>query len=490
MADSLDLALEMEDVGEPVSINRATQILYAWLARDRSILNSAGLAEAPTYNEEGRLEVRTLAELARKLATLMPEAMRTEKVLSEGDMRVLLAQVSTQGGGDEDLTVGDETFTPRERQVAGSLQIEKSMNLADKLKDELMKAGLGEEEAMVQATEWKRGYLEGTIRSLPVITGTVTGTGPEGQVLLSSDASEALQESVWEFDPTTGTDAAAAQLRYMSQRDVIRLLQEDVSGDTGVRELMASERGLRSEADAAGVDVMGRPTQVALDAQEQSKRIYGLAPDQRGPGGFGDPTEVDVQTTYGLSEIARMPMQMSRAEVLTISKKLEKAGYFDLIGSNPVQDGNPHDPAFKKAWQTLMGQSIESKTPMMQLLDARMEERQAQIDERLVTRLTDPARIRINTDAVGQSMLGRKLNPNEHARMVEFVHNLERRNAKLEAGLDPDLDEPDEEGTMADIDARLEEMMRGEFDTEASAKEVSDQYGVFTKLLSGPGRGI
>jgi hypothetical protein len=499
MADSLTLALDMEDVGEPVSVDRATEIIYAWLAKDRSVLNAID----PSYNAPGRVQegpkkgtltTPALAELARKLATTMPDEMRTEKVLREGDMRALLAQVSSYGLNlDEELAVGDEIFTPRERQIAGALQIEKSLNLAERVKSELMAAGLAEEEAMVQADEWKRGYLDGTIKRLPVITGSVTGVGPDGQVLLSSDASEDLSNSAWEFDPTAAADAEAAQIRYMSQADVIRLLQEDVSGDTGVRELMASERGLNAEAEAAGIDVLGRPTQVALDAKEQSRRIYGLAPGLNGQasnqGGRG-PTTVDVQKTYGLSEIARMPTQMSRAEVLAISKKLEKAGYYDLIGSKPVQDGNPYDPTFKKAWQTLMGQSIESKTPMMQLLDDRMAAQQEMIDERLVTRLTDPARIRINTDAVGQSMLGRKLRPDEHERMVQFVHDLERRNAKLEAGMDPDADEPDAEGTMADIDARIEEYMRNENDTEASAKEVSDQYGVFTKLLSGPGRGI
>jgi hypothetical protein len=496
MADKLTLSIDMEDVGEPISVDRATEIIYAWLAKDRSVLNAID----PGYNAPGRVQegpkkgtltTPALAELARKLAATMPDEMRTEKVLREGDMRALLAQVSTQGGlTDEDLAVGDETFTPRERQIAGALQIEKSLNLAEQIQTQLMAAGLSEEEAMVQATEWKRGYLDGTIKRLPVFTGSVTGVGPDGQVLLSSDASEDLADSTWSFDPTTGTEAAAAQVRYMSQADIVKLLQEDVSGDVGIRELMASERGMQAEADAAGVDVLGRPAQVALDAKEQSRRIYGLSPDKRGPGGFGDPTTVDMQKTYGLSEIARLPTQMSRAEVLAISRKLEKAGYYDLTGAKPVQDGNPYDPAFKKAWQTLMGQSIESKTPMMQLLDDRMAAFQEQLDERLVTRLTDPARIRINTDAVGQSMLGRKLRPDEHERMVQFVHDLERRNAKLEAGLDPDADEPDAEGTMADIEARIEEFMRGENDTEASAKEVSDQYGVFTKLLSGPGRGI
>lgn len=473
--------------GEPISVDEAVTILLRRLApyqRTASTVPSRNTA-TPWSGDPANpppLPLTARAQMARTIIENMPEELRTKAVLSEGDIRPLLNEYAAYGVDLNDNTVDEAGFRPRDRALAGSFLVAMSMDDTEKIKEQWVAAGLSEEEAELRANESKRDYTDGVIKRPPLIEGTVVLNPETGKLTASPDASAEVSgySDDFNFDLEAGT---AGDGTFMTAEDIAIMLQED---QMDVPTLLGTERDLLQQRAAGGT--------IAGDPSEVTYRDTG--PDTTTPMGprRAGKQWVDQQNAgkekYGLSEAVRLPTKFSRQELTTMSKKLEAAGFYDLAGGKPVTL-TAQDPYFKKAWQLLVGASLESGKPMVDLLTERADAYQEATDEKLAKSLTDPARIRINTDAVGQSMMGRKLTEQEHNDMVEFVHKLETRNARIAEGLDPDGDPETDEATItADIDARIEEYMRDTNDTEASAKEVSDQYGVFSKLLAGPGRGI
>ena len=129
---------------------------------------------------------------------------------------------------------------------------------------------------------------------------------------------------------------------------------------------------------------------------------------------------------------------------------------------------------------------------MMDYLTDRTKLYQETVNDSLAISLTDPARLRISADSIGQQMMGRKMTPEEHDQMIDFVHNLEMRNARITAGMSAD-GELSEDGLdvniAADIDARMREWTQKQAPVETGAKDVADTYEEFSNLLAGPGRG-
>jgi len=142
-----------------------------------------------------------------------------------------------------------------------------------------------------------------------------------------------------------------------------------------------------------------------------------------------------------------------------------------------------------------MGLAVEKGKSMTSLLSDRTSHYQKALEDALSTRLTDPARVRRSVDETGRNILGRAMTAEEHQELTAFVHDLERRNAKTEAAMDPELTniggmEDLDEGILADIDARLADKIQMDNLDESSAKSVQKQYDTFSGFLAGPGRGI
>lgn len=505
-----DLAIDADfgDQGKPLSVQATAAILKRRFANSNielawSMGNSTqygqvvdpdlGSSIAPTLSVGGGAPPPgTLDTFFVELAKSIPEEMRTEGVLRQGDLRPLLNQVQGQGEVDEleQVTAGDGTFTPLQRRLAGALMVTETVDQTEKYQAALQGRGLSPEAIAVQVAEFRRGYTDGTIRRIPQPTGNISELDPEtGLPMASSDASADVADAgLFDVSQYTEGGAEVEPFEYISPDDLERLLQEGSDTDARVQWQLGQEAQGEATAEMGGV-VTGDPTRVTYE-QGRARRT-GQLPPGASPQAQRGWEKAAGRTTYGLSEVVRLPATMTRQEVSAISKKLEKGGFYDLAGGKPVSVGDPTDPQFKRAWRLLVGQSLETGKPMMSLLDDRMAAYQEQIDEALMTKLTDPARIRTSVDAVGRSMLGRKLRPDEHDDMIKFVHELERRNARLEAGLDPNSDEEgDNEMIMADIEARIDEELRANNETEALSHDVAGQYDVFSNLLRGPGRGI
>jgi len=230
----------------------------------------------------------------------------------------------------------------------------------------------------------------------------------------------------------------------------------------------------RAGARAAGMEF--------VPADSTQVNFYKPGPtDLRGDVGAGR-----EKVSYTLAQAIRLPAGWTRAEVTAMSEKMRKAGIYDQAGGEPTVKGDPFDPQFKRAYQLLLGKSLEANRPINQILDeqAIAYEELLNEEDRIRTRLSDPARLRISADALSREVLGRIATDTERAQLVEMIHNWERQEA-VAAGPDGD-----DEVTDVDWQARMEETIREQNPGEAGAHDVAMQYDTFRGLLRGPGRGV
>jgi hypothetical protein len=445
------------------------------------------------------------AELARRMLEHLPEEMWTDEIANHADIRSLLQRVlaSEQGAVEDRSEIA---------QLAGFVMVDENARIATELRKITERTDLSDgsgiglsiqdnSDALVQS--YLDDAREGRIALLPSTNdATAIQIDPRTGKPRSNDRN--LNSRLEAENPfaafINGGATGAARYSYLTKAELDEMLMRsnDVSGS--IDQLMSIEQEFGSLAEA-GVDengqpvsIGGRPVGVNYD-DEMTQRIYGVAPGLNGrPDDPGrGPTQVDVNKTYTMTETLGLPKSMTSNEVLALSKQMEAAGLYELVGGKPLYPGRATDYKFKAAWKLLMGSAVEDGVSMMEWLKQRKDAYEDSVTERLSSRLTDPARVRLNADLVGQSLLGRKLTGAEQAQMQQFVHGLEMRNAKLEAGLSIDGQVDQENGLdiniMADIDARMQEAVRRNSPVEAGAKDVADTYDDFSRLLAGPGRG-
>lgn len=438
---------------------------------------------------QGEFEWPQMAALAMKLTQIVPKNLSVEDI-STLDIRPLLAQVMTGPGGEGSAELNGQEFTEEERRVAGFWLVDETEKLRDALDEAIMDGNLtGQnlEDALLMKEEFVYGFRDGTLRKLPTINPVDFGVDAAGNTVLSTSSSTYQSGENVGFDVSQYNQAGAGRESFMTQEEMDDLFAQATDPRQVVGTLM-NERNEAIGAANAGVPYVGVQPRVTYEPGVGPKQVTMGRPG-------GEPKNVTMYDepakTYTVQDVARLPSTMSRQEVSDIQKKLVAAGYIEKDAMNDPT--NFSDPAFKNAWQMLIGESLERKVPMTELLREKARIRQIAVEKELATSLTDPARLRLNADAMAKQVLGRNLQPEEQSQLVEYLHELERRNAKIAAGYDPDspegLEELDRETITADIDARMQNWIREDNLDEASAKDVSDQYDVFSDLLAGPGRG-
>jgi len=501
-----------EDVGTPMSDNDALRLLITRIKPSdltvSAIQGDVGEgwdAPGPIFDKLDMSEVsrgignwvtgRNDIPLAKKvaLATAMlknlPPEMRTEKILTSGDLRPMLAAVYR----DEDIPEGTKSFAinyftdENTRIKKGYSEYFGTQSATTTDATGTIQRVAGNYEDIVE--EKLQSARDGTITMLPdfkSLNNMYLTT--EGDV---QTGNEQLDDDIAGFMDIVSGSGAKTKLSFMTEQEAQQLFtySDDVSGE--VNATLGLEQQYMDARDAGEATVTGSRLGINYD-DEQQTRHYGLAP---GVGGNTEMKRQDVTSTktYTLTETLNMPQGMTRQQILDMSKKLEEAGFYELVGGKPIHKGSASDPKFKAAWKKLVGMSVEEGESMTSLLESRREAYQDAIEESLSASLTDPARIRINAEQLGRNIIGRKLTGEEQSALTTFVHDLERRNARLDAGLSLDGSVDDETGLdvniMADIDAQMAEYVERNNPVEAGAKEYADMGDTFSRLLAGPGRG-
>lgn len=438
------------------------------------------------------------SKYALLIAKALPAEALDETLLSSMDVRQF-AQAITKyardhGGAINDVELSDEELKEISMGTASiTLEIRKQLN--QQLGDATPLEGTVTPEARQryidgipsEVLERSRSYLDpGPLTAPPVdVTGGLR-QDPETGELVAEPGSTGLAPSdfIGGLD-SLGTDQGVTVQQFMTGTQLRDLMRQNVDAGAEMDRAIFEERTMLDE----GGKIEGDRLEIRLNNEA------GTAP--RGmpqPGASGRDAEREYKNTYTLTEMQRYPSeQMSPAEVIAMSKRLEAAGFYQN-GGKPTSAGDATDVNFKAAWKQLMVKALESGQSMTDVLDENEASYKDALQEQFSTQLTDPARVRMNADAIGRSTLGRKMTDEEHGKMIEFVHNLERRNAMVGAGLDPDVDLPGveqlDEGIIADIDAQMNEFTRAQNPDEAGGKDVADQYSVFSSMLAGPGRGV
>lgn len=477
--------------GEILSIDAATTILAKRLPKDRE-----SLGKPPgTLVTPNSLNALT-TEMARKMVMMMPEEMRTSEALNQGDYRVWLEMV--QRSADE----GDTPFTPEEVATARSMLVAQNGKLRDELQKQYADAAPSSDSPgyqnyidsipdLVDSVMWD--YQEGNLTARPMIDGAFSVNTQTGEISNTTGTTNAVDTANDDLRAILDGNEPGNRnvISFMTEEERMEFFQSQASGSGQLDQLQSREE-YALKARELGYDpqtgepvrVTGRATQVNFD--NEAGPVYYDTPDHLA----SERTPIETTKTYSLTEVWNMPKEMTRAELIEMGNKLERAG---LIPEGSVWiKGDRTDEVFKAAWRTLVGKSLESDMSMMDYLNDRTKVYQDTVNDSLAVSLTDPARLRISADSIGQQLMGRRMTQEEHDQMIEFVHNLEMRNARITAGLSAD-GELSEDGLdvniAADIDARMREFTRQNAPVETGAKEVADVYDDFTDLLAGPGRG-
>ena len=427
------------------------------------------------------------AVIARKILAAIPDEMLTEEMLTQGDIRPFMLKVIVETDPNKGGKVGNENITLQDRAVISfimqdeteKVRTETEFALTSLIDPTLPDAAERLEAAKTTAHNYSMEYRDGVINRVGQYA-MKDGKFVDEETTKLSAAEQFRQDNP---ELTTGQTPT----RFLAGQQLQDMLRSDqISFDDMVG--MQDRPILRK-------DEFGNP--ISVDKIDAARVVYSdesIPVERSGP---YDPTIPVRKDWYSLTEIMQKPFSMSREEALAIDQKMKRAGIYAVIGREPTLEGDPTDPAFQAAWQQLATMSLETGTPMTSILEERESAYQASLEASLAVSLTDPARLRLNGNAVARDVIGRKLSDEESQAMIKFLHDLERQNARVSAGLEATatgepiegVDELDE-GIVADIDARMQEFVRNQNPGLAGAHDIADQYETFTSLLGGPGRGV
>lgn len=473
------LDTDFGDPGEQISDADAIRILTRRITGSivtrRMMKQRMGERGGLQYGNQGQ------PEMARRLLALMPEEMRTKTVLENADIRPLLQQVAQ--------------LDPEKAEELG-FSVDQRFFLTSVLIDETDRIRKQAEEAILPLVP--EGDDAAAVDAATLID-KITNDYRSGRVMRVDTRLEEAGTGTFATNPQTGATIATGGvsnvaggvgfnldgIEDLSDEDVQEFLSRDEI-EYLARETFDPEQTLGLLLDE---DYANRQGQVA--GGQQYELLYddtGRRTEVRSPRTARGSQTITSPNRMTAREVVDLPSTMSRAEIMTLGKKLFDGGFMSAEMTDPSDFS---DPQFKRAWQNLMYKSIERGESMLSLLDDAVVARREALEDSFTPLLTDPARIRMNGDALGGNILGRNLRPDEQSKLIEFMHSLERRNAKIEAGFDPDsdgtLEDLEGEAIQADLEARMNEWIRQENPEEAGGKDMADSYDMLTQLLAGPG---
>ncbi len=438
--------------------------------------------------------------LDRLWAAMPPEIRDNKSIKNNIDIRAI-AQRVLDSADETGAIVNGISFSKAEVTALSRETGWITVGLRDDLAEDLRKMyPKGDDEANdeyktridIAAMEMSREYLDGEAKPLPErLDVEKINVNAEGLLEAGPGASESTQSSTNIFgELESDSEGAVTTKSFLTRQEVQALIQEGGSLLDGFERLRADEAQMTALAESGTENVNGEVSRVTYRDGLPKQQMTGTI----GMGDSGTFDRFQGKETYTLSEVLRMPSDMTTQEVMMLSEKLEDGGFFQMAGGKPVMAGDSTDQQFKTAWRLLVAMSLEKGESMTSLLGSQISKYETAMQEQITTQLSDPASVQLKADALGRDILGRKMTQEEHLKLTEFVHTLERRNSMTAAGLDPDTDMPGveqlDEGVMADIDAQMEQYVRRENPLEAEGNDVAETYEVFSGMLAGPGRGF
>ena len=176
--------------------------------------------------------------------------------------------------------------------------------------------------------------------------------------------------------------------------------------------------------------------------------------------------------------------ERTNTELRNMQDKLIAGGYLDE--DDVAYWGRATDKATVSAWRELVKDSINLGEDMATVLrDSTLAKREDEEEaDKLSQRdlvLSSTIGVQTTADQLGQQVIGRKLSGDQHARVVEFIHSLER---DLHETLAP---EGGQEGEAIDVQAEVAAWVERANPVEAGAYDLLEQTQAFTDFVRRPG---
>lgn len=431
-------------------------------------------------------------DLMLRIVRALPPKYRTSSVLTYIDLRPLLEELAiTEEQRDRaaaTLHIGGQPFTPDERLRAAELLVEETGRI-----EEIAVALAANEETAGRITttaqrdqyvativnSYKNGGELGTTPQLAVDAGDTDQTldqreAAQGQLTQTTLYNQLVQEAdVLGGEPNAYSFLSENEMQFMFRMNMVDWNQILETERNKVDARRAGQGSVPSDfmVDTGGLipgqHPAARALQVPQNLPSEDRKAF---LDQIG--GSGNRTRVRLLDVFN----SLYSPNRTNKELRNLQDKLIAAGYLDE--ENVRYWGRSTDDATVEAWRTLIRDSINTGTNMAELLKDQTiakREKDAERDRKSMRDIVLSSRVGVaqSADTLAQQVLGRKLRPADHAKIVEFIHGLERRSANVLAP------EGAQEAEEVDVAAEIEAYIERENATEAGAYDLLEQFNQF-----------
>lgn len=477
--------------------------------RENTFMESVGLGLGAPYHLLAGTDSRRNAHpvnseayhgLMTRLVRMLPAEYRTASVLTNVDFRPILSElILTESQAARTRAVhyvNDVPVLPSERVEAGRLLVEQNQVIEDQAF--AVAAALEEAGEFADAPDpaaarqaWINARVNGWRQRRDDGTGEM---GPIPQLEMDALAAETLpqQDAINEqlgtstlYDrmlaETGMIDASQTPYAWISEEDVRFMFQMDMVQWADVIE------NERNKIDARAAGMAGVPADMTVDT---GGLLPGRPKLERSDIGFGGNVG-GAMTGSGSTKIRLLDVfnslyssKRTPVELRNLQDKLIAGGY--LEEDDVRYWGKATDDATVRAWRTLVRDSINLGKDMNALLAEatlakREEDEEASKAMQRDLVLSSSIGVQTTADVLGQQVLGRKLSGEQHARLVEFIHNLER---EQHSALAPEGGQQAEE---VDVEAEVAAWIERENGVEAGAYDVLEQFQTFNQIARRPG---
>ena len=418
-----------------------------------------------------------------RVVRMLPPEYRTESVLTNLDVRPILAEVGMDAQEalrqNTGMWVNDVYVPADERAVARDVLDMENNNVRDQAEaaSRLMMAQ-GEITTEAERVSWVESRV-GAYATSEELGATpaldIAAMDTEGDVVERTLAQEQLQDITGyeDFMQNVPTFMADSQLPewYIDQDTLTWMYGMNQVDWNSLLATEAYKDDLRAQGQE-GVDPDFMVDTGGLVRGQSETRKMELPSGQ-----YQDVTTFSNKVRLlDVYNSLRSPSR-TEAEIRNLQDKLVAGGFLD---EDDIRWwGQGYDPATTNAWRALVETSMAQQKSMQEILGnatrAKREEDENEAKKyQRDLQLSSSVGVATTADLLGQQVLGRKLSGDQHAQLVEFIHGLERENHEL---LDP---EGGQEAEAVDVAAEVQAWIERENGAEAGAYDMLEQVSNFT----------
>lgn len=402
---------------QPISVEEAGKILEGRLdiKADRSLLERAGDAMSFNILREGgaHMEFDMPLDAATKLAELIPEKYRTEKIVREMWTMPLMAMIA-RGDTNEGVTVNGVEFSPElVAATRGAFEAWQEATTEQLAGQAVASTDPETAEALASGAATPAELAEAMLTSMlnrvdeQFVTISPNYTDADSEILgeLRDNRDSLLDEPAQRA--ANPIDGEATSWTAMSDTIGAGAVQPPTLTTAAVQDLFRTgmldwETLIKSERNTDPAAGSFAPTV----RMEQPTKFRTVGTD-------GQPiTRVEQSRTYTPLQATRLLWSMGQAEIVNLQDKLARGGFMDPKAR--ITRGDPGDHATQAAWNLALQESMRRGTSVDSLLRGRV-----------ATAMTLEEAESVGTEWAQQN-LGRNFTRGEAMALKHYVTDVER----------------------------------------------------------------